>query len=95
MVLKIGDNGPSVRVLKTYLNYISQFFYEIPPLAESALFDRRTQTAVTEFQRIFALPQNGQVNDKTWNLIAEVYSAVRQGQRRLEGQYPGYELLKE
>lgn len=94
-VLKMGDNGQSVRVLKTYLNYISRFFYEIPPLAESTLFDRRTQTAVSEFQRIFALPQNGQVNEKTWNSIAEVYSAVRQGQNRLEGQYPGYELLKE
>lgn len=95
VVLRTGDNGPSVRVIKTYLNYISRFFYELPPLAESALFDRRTQTAVTEFQRIFALPQNGQIDEKTWNSIAEVYSAVRQGQNRLEGQYPGYELLKE
>ena len=94
VVLKVGDNGPSVRVIKTYLNYISRFFYELPPLAESALFDRRTQTAVTEFQRIFALPQNGQIDEKTWNSIAEVYSAVRQGQNRLEGQYPGYELLR-
>ncbi|MBR2079179.1 MAG: peptidoglycan-binding protein [Clostridia bacterium] len=95
VVLKLGDNGPSVRVIKTYLNYISRFFFEVPPLAESTLFDRRTQSAVTEFQRIFALPQTGQVNEKTWNTIAEVYSSVRQGQARLEGQYPGYELLKE
>ena len=94
VVLRFGDNGPSVRVFKTYLNYISQFFYDLPPLAETTAFDRRTQNAVTEFQRIFSLPQTGQVNETTWNTIADVYSVVRQGQRRLEGQYPGYELLK-
>lgn len=95
VVLRLGDNGQSVRVFKTYLNYISQFFYDIPPLAESTLFDRRAQSAVSEFQRIFSLPQTGQVNERTWNSIAEVYSALRQGQTRLEGQYPGYELFKE
>lgn len=95
VVLRFGDNGPSVRVIKTYLNYISQFFYDLPPLAETTAFDRRTQNAVTEFQRIFSLPQTGQVNETTWNTIADVYSALRRGQNRLEGQYPGYELLKE
>ena len=95
VVLRTGDNGQSVRVFKTYLNYISQFFYDIPPLAESTLFDRRARSAVTEFQRIFSLPQTGQVDERTWNSIAEVYSALRQGQTRLEGQYPGYELFKE
>lgn len=95
ITLKRGDSGPSVRVFKTYLNYLSQFFYELPPLAESMAFDRRTQEAVTEFQQIFSLPQTGQVNEQTWNTIADVYSVVRQGQQRLEGQYPGYELLKE
>lgn len=95
VVLRLGDSGPSVRTVKTYLNYISRFFYDLPPLAESALFDRRTQNAVTEFQRIFSLPQTGQINETTWNTIADVYTVVRQGQQRLEGQYPGYELLKE
>lgn len=95
VVLRLGDNGPSVRVFKTYLSYISQFFYDLPPLALSPLFDKRTQNAVTEFQRIFSLPQTGQVNETTWNTIADVYSVVREGQQRLEGQYPGYELLKE
>ncbi len=95
VVLRRGDSGPSVRVFKTYLNYLSQFFYELPALAESPVFDRRTQDAVTEFQRIFSLPQSGQVNEQTWNTIADVYSVVRQGQQRLQNQYPGYELLKE
>lgn len=95
VVLRFGDNGPSVRVIKTYLNYISQFFYDLPPLPETTAFDRRTQNAVSEFQRIFSLPQTGQVNEITWNTISDVYSVVRRGQTRLEGQYPGYEILKE
>ncbi len=95
VILSRGDTGQSVRVIKTYLNYISRFFYDIPSLAESSVFDRRTAEAVTEFQRIFSLPQTGQVNEITWNTIADVYSVVRLGQSRLEKQYPGYELLKE
>lgn len=95
VILRRGDSGPSVRVFKTYLNYLSRFFYDLPPLAESIVFDRRAQDAVTEFQRIFSLPQTGQVNELTWNTLADVYTVVRQGQQRFEGQYPGYELLKE
>lgn len=92
VTLRRGDVGPSVSVFKNYLSYIAQIFFDIPPVARNNVFDLRTQNAVREFQRIFELPQTGQVDANTWNTIADVYRTVRAGQQRLSGQYPGREL---
>ncbi len=92
VTLRRGDVGPSVRVFKNYLSYIAKVFFDIPMVAQNNVFDLRTQNAVREFQRIFELPQTGQVDETTWNTIADVYRTVRQGQQRLSGQYPGTEL---
>lgn len=92
VVLRRGDVGPSVLTFKTYLNFISRYFFDIMSLAENGVFDIRTQNAVRQFQRIFSLEPTGQVNELTWNTIADVYQVLREGQQRLEGQYPGYEL---
>ena len=94
VVLKRGDVGPSVRVFKEYLAYIGRVFFEAQPVAVNNIFDLRTQNAVREFQRIFELPQTGQVDETTWNTIADVYRTLRLGQQRLPGQYPG-RVLKE
>lgn len=92
VTLRRGDVGPSVRVFKNYLSYIARIFFDIPAVAQNNVFDLRTQNAVREFQRIFALPQTGQVDETTWNTIADVYRTVRAGQQRLSGQYPGTPL---
>lgn len=92
LILRRGDTGPSVLTFKTYLNFISRYFFDIMSLAENGVFDTRTQNAVRQFQRIFALPQTGQVDRATWDTIAEVYRVLAEGQQRLEGQYPGYEV---
>lgn len=92
VVLRRGDTGPSVLVFKTYLNYISSYFFDLPELPVNAVFDTRTQNAVRKFQQIFSLPVTGQVNEITWNTIADAYRILREGQQRLEGQYPGYEI---
>lgn len=92
VTLRRGDVGASVRVFKNYLSYIAKVFYDIPAVAQNNVFDLRTQNAVREFQRIFSLPQTGQVDETTWNTIADVYRTVRLGQQRLPGQYPGTPL---
>ncbi|MBQ7006023.1 MAG: peptidoglycan-binding protein [Clostridia bacterium] len=92
VVLRRGDTGPSVLAFKTYLNYIASYFFGLPSLATTPVFDTRTQNAVRQFQQIFSLPATGQVNESTWNTIADVYRVLREGQQRLEGQYPGYEI---
>lgn len=95
VTLRRGDVGPSVLTFKTYLNFISRYFFDIMSLPANSVFDTRTQNAVRQFQRIFSLPQSGQVNEATWNTIADVYRVLAEGQQRLERQYPGYELREE
>ncbi len=95
VILRIGDTGPSVGLFKSYLSYLSKIFFDIPPVTGNNVFDRRTQNAVREFQRIFSLPQTGNVDERTWNTLADVYSTVREGQQRLVGQYPGTEISQE
>ena len=92
VVLRRGDVGPSVLTFKTYLNYIASYFFDLMRVAETSIYDVRTQNAVRQFQKIFAIAQTGQVNEATWNAIADVYRILREGQQRLEGQYPGYEI---
>lgn len=95
VVLRRGDVGPSVRTVRGYLSYISDYFFDIPSLAVNNIFDTRLQNAVREFQRIFSLNPTGQIDARTWNTIADIYSTLREGQYRVEGQYPGYELRQE
>lgn len=92
VTLRRGDVGPSVRTARSYLSYIADYFYDLTPLSPSNLFDTRMQNTVREFQRIFALNPTGQIDERTWNTIADVYSTLREGQQRVEGQYPGYTL---
>ena len=95
VTLRRGDVGPSVRVIRTYLSYISDYFYDLPSIGISNTFDMRLQNTVQAFQRIYALNPTGQIDQRTWNTIADVYSTLREGQQRVEGQYPGYELKRE
>ncbi len=95
VILRRGDVGASVRTARTYLSYISDYFYDVPSLGISNVFDMRTQNAVQAFQRIFALNPTGQIDERTWNTIADVYATLREGQYRVQGQYPGYELQQE
>lgn len=95
VILRQGDTGPSVRTVRSYLSYIARYFYDLTPLSEGNSFDRRMLNTVREFQQIFSLEPTGQIDQRTWNTIADVYSTLREGQQRLEGQYPGYTLSQE
>ncbi len=95
VILRRGDVGPSVRTMRSYLSYIADYFYDLTPLSQGTLFDTRMQNTVREFQRIFSLNPTGQIDERTWNTIADVYSTLREGQVRVEGQYPGYTLSQE
>lgn len=92
IVLSRNSSGPSVRIIKSYLNFISKFLFDIPPLPENNLFGPKTQQAVSAFQRIFSLPITGEIDEKTWNEITDVYKALKIGQQRTKGQYPGYTI---
>ena len=92
VILNIGSESEAVRVLQEYLNYISDFYPEIPPVNPTGYFGERTQEAVLAFQEYFGLLQSGTVGPITWDSIANVYGDLYNSSRLQDGQHPGYDI---
>lgn len=95
VTLKRGMNGPSVLTVQSELDYLSKFFYQIPPLNIDGYFGNKTEEAVGYFQRSFDIMPNGRVDKETWDKLNEVYREIKKGSERQKGQYPGYTLKEE
>ena len=90
--LRLGSESEVVRLLQEYLNYIAQFYPQIPTVSPTGYFGNRTQEAVIAFQRMQGLTPNGTVAAATWNEITSLYSDLYLGNRLSDGQYPGYDI---
>lgn len=89
--LTLGSEGAAVRLLQEYLSYIAESYASIPAPTVDGVFGPSTQSAVTAFQELFAVPGGrGLVNAPTWNAIISVYEDLYNGYRAEPGQYPGY-----
>ncbi|MCD7776582.1 MAG: peptidoglycan-binding protein [Firmicutes bacterium] len=89
--LRLGEVSEYVTALQEYLTLIASAYDAIsaPPL--TGTFDAATETSVLEFQAYFGLPVTGIVSSYTWNLIAEVYRSIYDGNLASGVQYPGTE----
>lgn len=77
--LERGAYGQSVRTIQQQLNRIHRNYPGIPLITPvSNLFDRSTEEAVREFQRVFNLSADGIVGKATWYKIKEVWAGVKQ-----------------
>ena len=75
--LRRGSSGPSVVVVQTELNRISQNYPAIPKLATvDGIYGSRTEEAVRKFQEIFDLNPDGIVGPATWYALVRLYTAV-------------------
>lgn len=90
--LTSGSDSEAVRVIQEYLNYISDFYSEIPSVNPTGYFGERTANSVTAFQELFGLPVTGTVGPVTWDAIADVYSDLYNGSERRPEQFPGYTI---
>ncbi len=92
-VLRAGSEGDDVRLLQSYLDYISQAYPEIPGVPATGYFGTLTTESVTAFQNYFDLPgARGTVNSITWDAITSVYRDLYQSNLAAAGQYPGYDI---
>ncbi|MEG2582967.1 MAG: peptidoglycan-binding protein [Oscillospiraceae bacterium] len=91
-VLRLGMSGEDVKALQTYLALISETYPVIPKITPTGYFGTETQNAVIAFQKEFGLLPRGVVGIQTWTEIANLYVALRNGDEKSFGQYPGYEL---
>jgi len=71
--IREGSRGPDVIQLQFILNFLSQFYNDIPPVIQDGVFGRGTRDSVIAFQRKFGLTQDGIVGPATWKLLYQVY----------------------
>ena len=74
--LKLGDSSRSVYALQYYLAYISLFYPTVISPATDGDFGQGTDAAVRSYQRAFGLPENGIVDEITWNSIQNTYYEI-------------------
>ncbi len=86
--LRRGTTGPSVVVIQTELNRISQSYPAIPKIPQvDGIFGAQTEAAVRKFQEIFNLTVDGVVGRSTWYALVRYYVAVtRLAELRSQGQ---------
>ena len=87
--LRVGAESDSVKLLQEYLNYISEFYPEIPSVSPTGYFGSRTNDAVIAFQNLYGLPATGIVGPVVWNEVTRLYSDLYNGNRLNDGQFPG------
>ncbi len=98
--LSFGDSGVGVETLQYYLAVLGQYYNELPPLSLTSLsgtFDAETQYAVTQFQKIYGLTEDGIVGENTWNEITRAYRGILENADEFEGGvqlYPGVILTE-
>ena len=78
--MEMGERSNLVCILKIMLNELKLFYDCYAYLPLNHRFDRATEEAVKQFQRVSGLPQTGVVNKATWNRLAEEFDlAVKEG----------------
>ncbi len=95
--LSLGMQGEEIRTLQYYLDIIAYFNTALETIPINGNFDDATLAAVQSFQRFYGLPETGEVNEETWDLIFKIYrdtaASLPEG---YEGErakiYPGYVL---
>lgn len=65
-----------IQELQKYLFVISCYDNRISPMIPNGIYDQKTQEAVRQFQEIYKLTVNGEVNETTWNKIVTVYKSL-------------------
>lgn len=74
--LTIGSSGPKVRQMQMQLNTIAGDYPAIPKIRVDGVYGSETANAVRIFQKIFNLPQTGEVDFATWYKISQIYVGV-------------------
>ena len=75
--LRRGTTGPSVVVIQTELNRISQSYPAIPKVVPvDGIFGAKTESSVRKFQEVFGLDVDGIVGKATWYALVRLYTAV-------------------
>jgi len=71
-----GARGREVGILQFLLNFIADFYPEVPTVIRDYNFGPQTVNAVREFQRAFNITADGFVGPTTWRKLYDVYWGI-------------------
>ena len=74
--LKIGMQSDEVRMLQYYLAVIGAYYEAVQPVIVTGYFGELTEKSVKSFQRVFGLPQTGEVDRATRNDLYRAYKGI-------------------
>lgn len=92
MPLTIGTRGNAVMTLQNHINDVAPVFSQITPVNATGNYGLNTKTAVSEIQNRMNLPQNGSVDEETWNGIERLHQNIENSKSAAFGQFPGFNL---
>lgn len=95
----LGDSGANIRNIQYFLNYLAEFYSEIPQVDIDGIFGTQTENAVKAFQALFELPITGSVDLPTYDTLYRTYLGFIQTLpfKYLDGEiypYPGIPLRR-
>jgi len=76
-IIRQGSRGTLVQRAQYMLNFISQFYNDLPSVAQDSNFGPNMAAAVREFQREFGLNPDGVIGPLTWRMLYTVYWRIR------------------
>ena len=71
--IRQGDKGPVVKHVKLMLDYLAESFVNFEKQTDTDGFDFKTNEEIRRWQRVAALPETGEVDKQTWNMLSEFY----------------------
>ncbi len=74
--LKIGMQSIEVSMLQYYLAVIGAYYAAVEPVEITGYFGEKTERSVKSFQRVFGLPQTGEVDRATRNDLYRAYQGI-------------------
>lgn len=77
-ILRQGSSGPDVITLQYLLDIISEYYPEIPGLAQDGIFGSGTRQSVIAFQQAMGLNADGVVGPLTWKALYDTYQGILQ-----------------
>lgn len=74
--LRFGMQNVAVSVLQYYLAVIGAYYEAVTPVEITGYFGEMTENSVKSFQRVFGLPQTGEIDRATRNDIYRAYQGI-------------------
>lgn len=70
--LRIGSTGNNVLIMQDCLNFVIEIYPFYKKISSDGIYGKETSEAVSEFQGMVGLTQDGVIGNKTWNAILTI-----------------------